>query len=78
MLTTKRLTLSDRVYSLAHASHASANAGNSLTTSETPGWCTRVAAHAKPQGAGIEKAMGSLVSGPGMVFDPGKSPVRQF
>lgn len=62
------VALTGRVYVWCDASYGAIAAGDLLTTSGTPGHAMTVQDHAKAQGAILGKAMGSLVSGKGLVL----------
>jgi hypothetical protein len=62
------VALSGRVYCLADAEFGAIQAGDLLTTSETPGHAMRVSDYPRAQGAVIGKAMSSLEVGRGLVL----------
>jgi len=64
----QNVALSGRVYVQADATGAPINAGDLLTTSDTPGHAMKVTEYPRAQGAVIGKAMSSLKGGKGMVL----------
>jgi hypothetical protein len=64
----QNVALSGRVYVRADAAYGAINAGNLLTTSDTPGHAMRVADSARAQGAILGKAMSALKEGKGFVL----------
>jgi hypothetical protein len=62
------VALTGRVYCLADASHGSIQAGDLLTTSDTPGHAMKVRDHARATGAIMGKAMSGLDKGKGLVL----------
>ena len=64
----ENVALTGRVYVLADAAHGAIEAGDLLTTSDTPGHAMKVADHGKAHGAVLGKAMSELKEGKGMVL----------
>jgi hypothetical protein len=64
----RNVALSGRVYALVDATTAPVEAGDLLTTSDTPGHAMKVTDHARGQGAIVGKAMSSLKEGKGLVL----------
>ncbi|MDZ7262045.1 MAG: hypothetical protein ONB05_08070, partial [candidate division KSB1 bacterium] len=62
------VALTGRVYCWADASYGSIEAGDMLTTSDTPGYAMKVTDFTKAQGAILGKAMTSLKQGQGLVL----------
>lgn len=62
------VALTGRVYCWVDADQGAVQAGDMITTSNTPGHGMKVADHARAQGAIIGKAMSSLASGRGLVL----------
>jgi len=62
------VALSGRVFCWADASYGAIQAGDLLTTSDTPGHLMKAADRDKAQGAVIGKAMSVLEEGKGLVL----------
>jgi len=62
------VALSGRVYCWADAAYAAIQAGDLLTTSDTPGHVMRVTDYGKATGAILGKAMSALDEGRGLVL----------